>query len=62
MSDFSPTWICSRFRNVGTGITMANSFSSPLKSLAIVITVRSPSRTRTTCDALLNSLVSALPT
>ena len=34
----------------------------PLKSFAIVITVRSPSRTSTTCDALLNSFVSALAT
>ena len=47
---------------VGTGITTANSFGSPLKSFAIVITVRSPSRTSTTCDALLNSFVSALAT
>ena len=34
----------------------------PLKSFAIVRTVRSPSRTSTTCDALLNSFVSALAT
>ena len=34
----------------------------PLKSFAIVSTVRSPSRTSTTCDALLNSFVSALAT
>ena len=46
-------------RNVGTGMTMANSFGSPSKSFAMVITVRSPSRTSTTCDALLNSFVSA---
>ena len=47
---------------VGTGMTTANSFGSPLKSFAIVMTVRSPSRTSTTCDALLNSFVSALAT
>ena len=61
-SALSPTWICSRCRNVGTGMTTANSFGSPLKSFAIVITVRSPSRTSTTCDALLNSFVSAFAT
>src|SRR6185503_6631380 len=44
---------------VGTGMTTANSFGSPWKSLAIVITVRSPSRTSTTCEALLNSFASA---
>ena len=48
--------------NVGTGMTTANSFGVPLKSLAIVSTVRSPSRASTTCDARLNSDVSAFAT
>lgn len=43
-------------------MTMANSFGSPLKSLAMVSTVRSASRTRTTWEAWLNSLASALAT
>ena len=48
--------------NVGTGITTANSFGSPLKSFAMVSTVRSPSRTSTTCEARFQSLVSAFAT
>ena len=41
---------------------MANSVGSPWKSLAMVITVRSPSRTMTTCEAWLKSFVSAFAT
>ena len=41
MSARSPTWICSFSSTVGTGMTIANSFRSPWKSLAIVSTVRS---------------------
>ena len=47
---------------VGTGTTIANSLGSPWKSLAMVSTVLSPSRTSTTCEAWLKSLVSALAT
>ena len=47
---------------VGTGTTSANSLRSPWKSLAMVSTVWSPSRTSATCEALLNSRESALPT
>ena len=61
-SAFSVTWICSRLITVGTGITIANSFRLPLKSLAMVRTVWSPSRTSATCEALLKIFVSALAT
>ena len=43
-------------------MTIANSVGSPWKSFAIVITVRSPSRTIATCEARLNSFVSAFAT
>ena len=55
----STTSICRRSMNVGTGTTSANSLGSPWKSLAMVRTVWSPSRTSATCEAWLKSLVSA---
>ena len=58
----SLTRICPFSRTVGTGTTMANSLRSPLKSLAMVRTVLSSWRTSTTCEAWLNSFVSALAT
>ena len=58
----STTSICLRSMKVGTGTTSANSFGSPWKSLAMVSTVRSPSRTSATCEAWLKSVVSAFPT
>ena len=62
MTARSPTRICPFSRIVGTGTTMANSLGSPLKSLAMVMTVLFSWRTSTTCEALLNSFVSALAT
>ena len=62
MSALFVTWICPRSMKVGTGMTTANSVGSPWKSFAIVMTVLSPLRTSTTCDALLKSLASALAT
>ena len=62
MSARSPIRICPFSRTVGTGTTMANSFGSPLKSLAMVMTVLSSFRTSTTWEAWLNSLVSAFAT
>ena len=62
MTAWSPTWIWSRVSRVGTGMTTANSVGSPWKSFAMVTTVRSPSRTSTTFEARLKSVVSALVT
>ncbi len=58
----SPTRIWPFSSTVGTGTTSANSLGSPLKSLAIVMTVLSSLRTRTTFDAWLKSRVSAFAT
>src|SRR5262245_56750288 len=58
----SPMWIWLFSSLVGTGMTMAKSFTLPWKSLAMARTVLSSSRTITTCDALLKSLASALAT
>lgn len=62
MSFLSAMWICPRSIFVGTGTTTAKSFGAPPKSLAMVITVLSPSRTSTTCEARLNREVPALAT
>ena len=58
----SPAWTWSRSSTVGTGTTIANCFGSPRKSLAIVITVRSPSRTSTTREARLKMRASPVAT
>ncbi len=58
----SPTWICAFSSTVGTGTTSANSFTSPLKSFAMVMTVLSSALAMATSDALLKSLLSAFAT